>query len=112
MPAVALITWARMRPLLAAVTPRSWYLRKVRRPSTKGALAEVACTSLPVGIAALVLIMGLPERVTSKPEIARTLPRRHGERGTPQRREADGAPRTGRGRPRLWPGPPGQGPLA
>src|SRR6266581_2376463 len=62
MPAVALMTWARMRPLLAAVTPRSWYLRKVRRPSTNGALAGVACASLPVGTAALVVMVGLPEK--------------------------------------------------
>ena len=52
MPAVADITCARMRPLLAAVTPRSWYLRKLRRPSTLGAVSGVAWTSLPVGIAA------------------------------------------------------------
>src|SRR5215468_6927771 len=55
-----------MRPLLAAVTPRSWYLRKVRRPSTNGAFAGVACTSLPVGTAALVVMVGLPVRVTSR----------------------------------------------
>ncbi len=42
MPSVALITCARMRPLLAAVTPRSWYLRKLRRPSTMGAVSGVA----------------------------------------------------------------------
>src|SRR6266436_2486784 len=62
MPSVALITCARMRPLLAAVTPRSWYLRKLRRPSTMGAVSRVAYASLPVGMAAVFVMMGLRER--------------------------------------------------
>src|SRR6266446_5910900 len=45
MPVTAVISCARIQPLLAAVTPRSRYLKKVRRPSTRsGVLALVTST--------------------------------------------------------------------
>src|SRR5262245_58659302 len=47
MPSAPVVIWARRRPLLAAVTPRSRYLKKERRPSTSGAVAGVAYASLP-----------------------------------------------------------------
>src|SRR4030095_2964734 len=69
MPSVALITCARMRPLLAAVTPRSWYLRKVRRAATKGAVAGVACATLPAGTVVVLFMLGLRGRGTmARPE--------------------------------------------
>jgi hypothetical protein len=49
MPSAPMVTWARIRPLLAAVTPRSRYLKKDRRPATSGAVSGVAWASLPGG---------------------------------------------------------------
>src|SRR5215831_2951027 len=50
MPSAPMVTWARILPLLAAVTPRSRYLKNERRPVTRGAVAGVACASLPGGL--------------------------------------------------------------
>src|SRR5688572_30303018 len=52
MPSAPIVTWARIFPLLAAVTPRSRYLKKERRPATRGAVVGVACASLPGGFTA------------------------------------------------------------
>src|SRR5213595_2131784 len=52
MPSAPIVTWARIFPLLAAVTPRSRYLKKERRPATRGALVGVAYASLPGGFTA------------------------------------------------------------
>src|SRR5438034_5995051 len=47
MPSAPIVTCARIFPLLAAVTPRSRYLKKERRPATSGAVVGVAYASLP-----------------------------------------------------------------
>ena len=48
MPVIAVVSCARIQPLLAAFTPRSRYLKKLRRPSTQsGALALVTATFIP-----------------------------------------------------------------
>src|SRR5437899_6271118 len=52
MPSAPIVTWARIFPLLAAVTPRSRYLKKERRPATRGAVVGVAYASLPGGFTA------------------------------------------------------------
>src|SRR5215510_11936001 len=52
MPSAPIVTWARIFPLLAAVTPRSRYLKKERRPATRGAVAGVAWLSFPGGVTA------------------------------------------------------------
>src|SRR5687767_5033852 len=52
MPSAPIVTCARIFPLLAAVTPRSRYLKKERRPSTRGAVTGVAYASLPGGLTA------------------------------------------------------------
>src|SRR6185295_9017929 len=52
MPSAPIVTWARIFPLLAAVTPRSRYLKKERRPATSGAVVGVAYASLPGGVTA------------------------------------------------------------
>src|SRR5438477_4091063 len=52
MPSAPIVTWARIFPLLAAVTPRSRYLKKERRPATRGAVVGVAYASLPGGLTA------------------------------------------------------------
>src|SRR5215813_15322562 len=52
MPSAPIVTWARILPLLAAVTPRSRYLKNDRRPATSGAVAGVACASLSGGFTA------------------------------------------------------------
>src|SRR5215471_10889730 len=52
MPSAPIVTCARIFPLLAAVTPRSRYLKKERRPATRGAVAGVAYASLPGGFTA------------------------------------------------------------
>src|SRR5438552_18250003 len=53
MPSAPIVTWARIFPLLAAVTPRSRYLKKERRPATRGAVSGVAWASLPGGVTTL-----------------------------------------------------------
>src|SRR6266851_1037247 len=53
MPSAPIVTWARIFPLLAAVTPRSRYWKKERRPATRGAVVGVACASLPGGFTAV-----------------------------------------------------------
>src|SRR5207253_5366287 len=52
MPSAPIVTWARIFPQLAAVTPRSRYLKKERRPATRGAVVGVAYASLPGGFTA------------------------------------------------------------
>src|SRR5256714_15049842 len=52
MPSAPIVTWARIFPLLAAVTPRSRYLKKERRPATRGAVVGVAYASFPGGFTA------------------------------------------------------------
>src|ERR1041384_4848800 len=52
MPSAPIVTWARSFPRLAAVTPRSRYLKKERRPATRGAVVGVAYASLPGGLTA------------------------------------------------------------
>src|SRR5256885_11605461 len=47
-----MVPWARIFPLLAAVTPRSRYLKKERRPATRGAVVGVAYASFPGGFTA------------------------------------------------------------
>src|SRR5215813_4554820 len=51
-PSAPIVTCARILPLLAAVTPRSRYLKKERRPATRGAVVGVAYASLPGGLTA------------------------------------------------------------
>src|SRR3989442_8522522 len=51
-PSAPIVTWARIFPLLTAVTPRSRYLKKERRPATRGAVVGVAYASLPGGLTA------------------------------------------------------------
>jgi hypothetical protein len=43
------ITWARISPLLASVTPRSRYVKNSRRPGTNGAVSFVAWRSFMAG---------------------------------------------------------------
>src|SRR4030095_6977732 len=52
MPSAPIVTWARIFPLLAAVTPRSRYLKKERRAGTRGAGGGGAAARLPRGGAA------------------------------------------------------------
>src|SRR5256885_3112152 len=52
MPSAPIVTWARIFQLLAAVTPRSRYLKKERRPAARGAVVGVAYASLPGGFTA------------------------------------------------------------
>src|SRR2546422_761134 len=59
MPSAPIVTWARSFPLLAAVTPRSRYLKKERRPATSGAVVGVACASLPGGFTAAGCLVGV-----------------------------------------------------
>src|SRR2546429_6115360 len=59
MPSAPIVTWARIFPLLAAVTPRSRYLKKERRPATRGAVVGVACASLPGGFTAAGCLVGV-----------------------------------------------------
>src|SRR5262245_51958800 len=53
-----MVTCARIFPLLAAVTPRSRYLKKDRRPATRGAVTGVACASLSGGTTAFASRVG------------------------------------------------------
>src|SRR5262245_16073697 len=50
MPSAPIVTWARILPLLAAVTPRSRYWKNERRPATSGAVLGVAWASFPGGV--------------------------------------------------------------
>src|SRR2546429_6966300 len=52
MPRAPIVPGAGIFPLLAAVTPRSRYLKKERRPATRGAVVGVAYASLPGGFTA------------------------------------------------------------
>src|SRR5439155_18603084 len=61
MPSAPIVTWARIFPLLAAVTPRLRYLKKERRPATRGAVVGVACASLPGGFTAAGCLVGVLE---------------------------------------------------
>src|SRR5438445_166741 len=90
MPSAPIVTWARIFPLLAAVTPRSRYWKKERRPATSGAVVGVACASLPGGLTAVdcsIMEILLSTADTTRSGRKRLPPRRPAQR--PERYAAD-----------------------